>query len=248
MSQPSPVLDAPLPVDIAPQLDPRLKQVFRQSVLTGTPAPPEVVAQLKQFVQRTASRTTAPDRGEVISFLFLDDDPETGFIVFVQLLAPGGGFLNEHFHLGQREIFVILEGTASYRLDGEDRTAGPYETVIIEGDAEHINPWNDAEEGQVVLLRIVTPSQDTETFYDNWYGLVRDGRHLNKKSLEPNLIQSGMMNHAYESKTYFTFMPAWLQRIGAFFSYYLGKLIGYKAEYPEYASLIRGQGVVVGDA
>ena len=49
---------------------------------------------------------------------------------------PPNEALREHRHL-QEEIYLVLEGTGSVRIDGKTRSVGPGTSVFIPGNAAH---------------------------------------------------------------------------------------------------------------
>ncbi len=57
----------------------------------------------------------------------------------------------EHLHPEMEERYEVVEGTAAFRVGGEERTAGPGEVVVVPPGTRHL-AWNPTEEP--VRLRI----------------------------------------------------------------------------------------------
>lgn len=97
--------------------------------MNATDVQTEVVLPLsgERFVYRSSTGTT--DRFE--------------FDFFVE---PGGGVDREHRHLHQTETFRCLAGTLTVTLDGDVRTIGPGESLVIEpGTAHTLRNTGDTE-------------------------------------------------------------------------------------------------------
>src|SRR5690606_37538837 len=48
----------------------------------------------------------------------------------------------EHLHLTWTETFVILQGTAAYKINGEQHTAKEGDTFVVPANTLHLHPWN----------------------------------------------------------------------------------------------------------
>ena len=76
------------------------------------------------------------------------------------VLEPGERFSGSvHAHMDQEEVFVVLEGEATFETDGGEVTVGEDEAIRF-GAGEFQTGWNDGD-GPVVALALGAP-RDTE--------------------------------------------------------------------------------------
>lgn len=170
-----------------------------------------------------------PAAGERIIFRQTASETGGAYTQFEQeLTRPGAGASAQHIHLQTDERFEILEGAATYTLNGKDYAAGVGEVVEISRGTLHRNPWN-RDGGVVRLLRTVTPPSGAELFYETFYGLERDGKKL-------TLLQAALTSHYIRSETYFfpPNLPMEVQRAAIPLVALLARLLGYKPWYPKY--------------
>jgi quercetin dioxygenase-like cupin family protein len=125
-------------------------------------------------------------------------NPMTGErIVFRKIAAETGGQLlemddfwtqpghraSEHVHPDMQERWEILAGTACFRIDGVERTAGPGEMVIAPPGVAHL-AWNPTEEP--VHLRIqMSPALRWEVFIERLFALASDGHRRQQRAPDP---------------------------------------------------------------
>ena len=88
-----------------------------------------------------------PATGEQIRFL--DESPE--LLVMESRWPRAGHRAPAHVHPGMEERWTVLEGTAAFRIGGEERVAGPGEEVVAPPGVAHV-AWNPTEDP--VRLRI----------------------------------------------------------------------------------------------
>jgi quercetin dioxygenase-like cupin family protein len=70
-------------------------------------------------------------------------------------LAPGQAS-TKHRHLGEEELYVLLEGTGRMRVDGELLTLRPLDSVVV--DPESVRQlFNDTEADQLWLVTGAPP-------------------------------------------------------------------------------------------
>ncbi len=164
--------------------------------------------------------------GEKMEFIKTRKDTDGQFLEFIQTLPnKRGGFIPEHIHLDIDETFVILEGKATYSINGVEHAAEAGETISIPAKTPHINPYNREENRQLVLRRTLTPELGTEHFYRKQYQLA-NAHKLNGKS-QFGKIQLAVIAKHTASKTYFTNTPKWFQFLNYRVIGTFGELIGY---------------------
>lgn len=74
---------------------------------------------------------------------------------------------------------------------------------------------------------------NTETFFETLWGLARDGKTNEKDT--PNLPQVAVIAHEYENEFRLTTPSFVVQKVLFAVLAPLGKMLGYRARYPEYS-------------
>jgi quercetin dioxygenase-like cupin family protein len=117
-----------------------------------------------------------PATGEWITYTATAEDNAGQFVRFTWRSVPGG-VITEHIHPRQAERFTILAGQAHFTLNGQERVAGPGETVVVPAGVPHSegNPGPAEIEG-VVELR---PALQAKEWHEALAGLVADGKTTN---------------------------------------------------------------------
>ena len=82
-----------------------------------------------------------PATGERITFL--SESPE--LLVMESVWPRPGDRTAEHVHPGMEERWVVLEGTAAFRIGGEELQAAPGEAVVAPPGVPHV-AWNPTRE------------------------------------------------------------------------------------------------------
>ena len=110
-----------------------------------------------------------------------------GDMLEADLYVSPGGFVREHVHPTQAEIFECLSGTFVLDVDGMERTLGPGASIVIPAGTPH--GFQDAREA--AHLRVtVRPRLRLEEYFRTFLGLSRDGRlSMPVKGLPSPLLQ-----------------------------------------------------------
>lgn len=175
----------------------------------------------------------APARGERYVFLRTATDTNGAFLEFDHYMDAGCGFTNPHLHDTQEERYEILSGTATYSISEVEKTAQAGQTIVIPPGTEHINPWNKSGDGVLHIRRVNTPEGDAQLYFVTLLVLSRAGWRLQRGTQELNLVQLAVVADAIAAKTYITRVPVWPQRLLMPVVAAFGRLIGYRARYPE---------------
>jgi len=155
--------------------------------------------------------------GELLRILYAVEEPEA---------KPA---IPLHIHLQLVERFEIIDGTLGVVLDGGRR-------LMVKGEGIQIPPrtphtfWN-AGEGEVRFLTDVRPAGQLQTYWETVFGLAEDGR-VGKKGA-PNLLQLAVVSPMADSYTPHVPVPVTKLLIAVLGG--IGRLLGYKARYPEYS-------------
>jgi quercetin dioxygenase-like cupin family protein len=146
-------------------------------------------------------------------------------------LGPSGFIAAAHIHPFQEERFEISGGPAMFRIGEEERLYEPGQTVVVPPGTPHV--WWNPSDREITTLIQFRPALDTETFFETYFGLARDGK-VNKKGL-PNALQMMVLAHAYNREMQ---LPKSRQRMLYPLAVVLAKLgaaRGYRARYEKYS-------------
>jgi len=166
--------------------------------------------------EKIVVRTTARDTG---GELYQMD-------VYVQ---PRGFVAAEHIHPLQEERFEVISGTLHGRVAGTALTSGPGEKLVVPAGTPHIW-WNSGDEELHVLVE-VRPALRIESFFETFFGLAQDGK-VNPKTGLPNLFQMALTLRAYRNELVLARPPRLVQTLLLGLLAPIGRLLGYKGEYP----------------
>lgn len=174
-----------------------------------------------------------PLTGERITWLATAASSDGVVLAFNLVLKADSAAAMAHRHTRQSERFVPSEGLIGFELAGEQRTASAGEEVNIAAGVPHRwwNAGDDAARARVELR----PALDTETFFETFFGLARDGR-CNHKGM-PGLLQiSVLLNDLGDSAPRAAGLPLAVQDAFAALLAPVGHRAGLRAAYPRYSS------------
>jgi mannose-6-phosphate isomerase-like protein (cupin superfamily) len=77
-----------------------------------------------------------------------------------EIRHPPGTASLEHFHTEAEEVYFVTEGRGGIRVDGETRSIGPGDVVVIVPGQRH-KVWQEGE-GDLVLLVTCVPAYTVE--------------------------------------------------------------------------------------
>ena len=173
-----------------------------------------------------------PVTGERIVFRKRARDTDGELMEMNLYLGPSGFVAAPHVHPFQEERFEISGGPAMFRVGTEERLVEPGETVVVPAGTPHVW-WNPSDRVVTTLIQF-RPALDTETFFETYFGLARDGK-VNNKGL-PNPLQMMVLARAYHREMQ---LPRRQQRVLYPLTFLLapiGRLLGYRARYDRYSS------------
>ncbi len=115
-----------------------------------------------------------PGTGEQITFRKTARETGGMELVLEFTMRPGGFVAGAHVHPNQEERFDVLEGTVRFRVDGQERDAGPGQTVVVPAGVRHVW-WNPGATPARLIVRF-GPALRTEEFFEVFFGLAKDGK------------------------------------------------------------------------
>ncbi len=179
-----------------------------------------------------------PITGERLTFVSTAGDTSGELLAIDVQMRAGGRIAAAHVHSRQEERFRVQSGTIRMRVGGRDRSARAGEEVVVPSGVPH-SWWNAGDVESTVRVEF-RPALDTETFFETFFGLARDGR-TNSKGM-PKLLQSlVLVADLGDSCPTLPHPPQRVQRAVARALAPLGRLGGHRAVYahlsPEHPSL-----------
>lgn len=156
-------------------------------------------------------------------------------------VRPGGAVVGEHVHPHLEERFTVLRGRVGFRLNGKEATATLGDTLHVPAGMAH-DWWNAGDDEAHVRVEI-QPVGRFEEMILNFFGLAQDGK-TDKKGT-PHLLQLAVLAREYDDVLYLTRPPLIGQRFLFGPLALLGRMLGYRASYPEYLARRAATGVAI---
>jgi quercetin dioxygenase-like cupin family protein len=173
-----------------------------------------------------------PVTGERITWIETAETTGGELLAFDLYIAPGAAVAREHIHARQEERFLVSAGVISLAVAGERRKVGLGEGVTVPAGTPH--HWSNDGDEEVAVRVELRPALDTETFFETFFGLGRDGK-TNSEGI-PGLLQIAVaFQDLGDSCPSLTKPPPALQRVVFAALAPLGRLFGRRAVYPKYS-------------
>ena len=184
----------------------------------------------RSIIAKAGDTIESPLSGARIVFLKKSRDTNGELLQLDDVMKGGGRVPIEHVHPYMEERFEILSGTARLSMRGQERDVGAGETVVVPAGTPHV--WGNPSEEELHVIVELRPALKMEEWFETVFGLQRDGKADPKNGL-PNLLQLALIAREYEF--YLARPPLFVQRVLFGLLAPIGKLLGYKARYPEYS-------------
>jgi len=168
-----------------------------------------------------------PITGERVTFLKTAGDTSGQLLQQDFIIQPQGFVVIPHIHPKQEERFKLLSGSLRMQVDGHEQTVHANEEIAVPASAAHAW-WNDDDTEAHVIVEF-RPALNSETLF----GLARDGKA--DAQARPNPFQFAVIAQTFKEEA----LPAaskdrlLLGTLGPLLAF-IGRLLGYKAVYPEY--------------
>ncbi len=173
-----------------------------------------------------------PVNGERITWIETADTTGGQLLSFDLSLRPGAAVAAEHLHVRQEERFRVDAGTIALDLGGTVRTVSQGEEVTVAAGVPH-RWWNEGTVEATVRVEL-RPALDTETFFETFFGLARDGK-TNDKGI-PGLLQIAVAYRDLgDSCPTLAKPPAFVQRTIFMLLAPIGRSLGRRAIYAKYS-------------
>lgn len=150
-----------------------------------------------------------PYMGERIEFVETPQKPSGDFIEFYHYMSwKGSGYLREHVHPLQDELFEVIKGKAQYYVKGKRYRAKAGDIIVIPKGYRHINPHN-AWFSELVIKKYDRQELRSDDFYRSLYNMAR--KHNGSGNL--NLRQCLKLSSLTDGNTLFTPIPGFIQKL-----------------------------------
>ena len=156
---------------------------------------------------------------------------------------PGWSAGPRHVHPHQEERFTVLSGTLASHVNGVEDVHEAGEVVVAAAGSVHT--VRNAGDGEVHALVEFRPALHSEVVLESLAGLARDGK-TNKAGVPKDPFQAALLLHDYEEEIYLAQPPLFVQRIIFGSLAAVGRLLGYRAEYP-YSNVKRREGYLAAE-
>jgi quercetin dioxygenase-like cupin family protein len=135
----------------------------------------------------------------------------------------------DHVHPRQEERFEVLSGSLGLRVDGSEAVHGRGDVVVVAAGSPHA-AWTAGDDGMHVLVEF-RPALRTEIAFETLAGLARDGKTA-RAGIPKNPLRLALVLRHFEDEIYFVRPPLAVQRVVFGTLAALGRMIGFRAEYP----------------
>lgn len=153
-------------------------------------------------------------------------------VAFELVIAAGASVAAPHRHLRQQERFVVEHGTVGVEVAGARRDATPGEAVVVAVGAPH--RWWNGGDGEAVVRVELRPALDTETFFETFFGLGRDGA-TNARGMPGMLAVAALHAQHGAAMPVLAGPPAILQRVALTMLAPIAALCGRRAVYARFS-------------
>ena len=180
---------------------------------------------------RAGDEIVDPNTGERLIFRKTAKETDGELLQFDWIGKAGWKAGPLHVHPYQEERFEVISGTLGSHVAGVERIHEAGEVVVAPAGSVH-TVWNaGGEEEEVHSLVDFRPALRTETVFETVAGLAQDGK-TNKAGVPKNPLRLALIMHDYEDEVYFAQPPLFVQRVIFGVMAKVGRLFGYRAEYP----------------
>ncbi len=155
-----------------------------------------------------------PVTGERLVFTATSAETGGEYVRFECFVEPSGFVAAAHLHPLQEELFEIVEGSITFKVNGQELPTRPGDRVLVPAGTRH-QFWNAGDA--------------TEQLIETMFSLAEDGK-TNAHGM-PNPLRLAVIAHAHFDTVRLPFPPAWIQRVGLVLGSPLGRLLGYRASY-----------------
>jgi quercetin dioxygenase-like cupin family protein len=192
---------------------------------------PQETRQRRSIMARAGDEIVDPNTGERLIFRKTAKETD-GELLQLDWIGKAGWKAGPlHVHPYQEERFEVMSGTLGSHVAGVERIHEVGEVVVAPAGSVH-TVWNaGGEEEEVHSLVEFRPALRMETVLETVAGLAQDGK-TNKAGIPKNPLRLALIAHDFEDEIYLAQPPLFVQRVIFGVLAMVGRLFGYRAEYP----------------
>jgi mannose-6-phosphate isomerase-like protein (cupin superfamily) len=112
------------------------------------------------IIARDDIRPFVGDDGAIVRELASPQNSPLTRHSLAEIRHPAGTASQEHYHTEAEEAYFVLSGEGGIRVDGETRSIGPGDVVVIAPGERH-TVWQEGE-GDLVLLVTCVPAYSVD--------------------------------------------------------------------------------------
>lgn len=171
-----------------------------------------------------------PVTGQTIRFIQTAKDTNGAFLEMETTFGPHSKEPVPHFHPVQDELFEVMEGSLSIRINGRVKVIRKGEQLEVPAKTIH-SMWNHTGD-RTKLNWKVQPALDTENFFETAMGLAAE-KKINKKGM-PSILQTALMVRKFSNEFRLAKPGKIIQKILFSSLTPIAKLAGYEAVYDRF--------------
>jgi quercetin dioxygenase-like cupin family protein len=171
-----------------------------------------------------------PVTGQTIRFIQTAKDTNGALLEMESSFAPHSSEPVPHFHPIQNEVFDVLEGSISVRINGKVKVIKKGEQLQVPANTIH-SMWNHTGDRAHVNWK-VQPALNTESFFETAMGLATE-KKINKKGM-PSILQTALMVRKFSNEFRLAKPGKIIQKILFSSLTPIAKLAGFEAVYEKY--------------
>ena len=175
----------------------------------------------------------SPQTGERLTFRSTAESSGGALFQAELVVQPGTYVVRSHLHPLQEERFVVLEGKYGWIIGDQRGTAGPGETLVCPRGVPH-SQWNAGDGPMRIYYEHRPALASAELFFETQFGLSREGRLTAAGDIR--LLQAAVLVREVGDFIRPASPPGWVQALVFPPLAILGRMLGYRARYPRYAS------------
>jgi quercetin dioxygenase-like cupin family protein len=168
-----------------------------------------------------------PVTGEAMTFLTTSSETGGEYVEIELRARPDAFVAAAHVHPAQSETFEVVAGTLGVKVDGDERTVGAGDVVVVEAGQAH--KWWNAGDSELVFRCVVRPALQFEQLIETMFSLAADDK-TNKRGM-PNPFRLAVIAKAHRDTVVLPFPPVWAQKLALAAGAPVGRLFGYGATY-----------------
>jgi quercetin dioxygenase-like cupin family protein len=185
------------------------------------------------LAQRNSPLFSQPITGEWVFGLVASQETEGEYERGVGIFSPSNAGPPEHIHPTYDEHFEILKGEFIFRLNGEEQRASAGDKLTVAKGVAHTFRCVSESHGAVIVE--TRPAARTGEVIATLFGLAHEGKLT--PAGQPKLMQAMVIASAFAEDTVFTNPPPAIALPMANMLAPIGRMMGYRLTYPEYADL-----------